>query len=177
MKKYVTLGKQKIYACFVDFKKAFDSVGHQCLFYKLENLGIRGNLLNLIKDIYRKTKCAVKVDGKITDFFYFTKGVRQGCPLSPLLFNLYVNDIFDLIDKNTLASPELKEGNPINILMYADDLVMLSQSEDQLQKNMSLLNAYCANWNLEINTKKLKLWCLIEEINFVKHEFFLTTNL
>ena len=105
VKKYVTLGKRKIFSCFVDFKKAFDSVWHQGLFYKLENLGIKGNLLDLIKDIYRKTKCAVKVDGKITDFFDFTKGVRQGCPLSPLLFNIYVNDIFDLIDNNTPVSP------------------------------------------------------------------------
>ena len=67
----------------------------------------------------------MKIDGKITDSFEFTKVVRQGCPLSPLLFNLYVNDIFDLIDNNTPVSPELKDGNPINVLMYADDVVMI----------------------------------------------------
>ena len=115
--------------------------------------------------------------GKLLDFFDFTKGVRQGCPLSPLLFNLYVNDIFDLIDKNTLASPELKEGNPINILMYADDLVMLSQSEDQLQKNMSLLNAYCANWNLEINTKKTKTMVFNRGNKLCKTRIFLNNKL
>ena len=156
VKKHVTLGKKKLFVCFVDFKKAFDSVWHQGLFYKLENLGIKGNLVELIKDIYKKTKCAVKIDGKITDFFEFTKGVRQGCPLSPLLFNLYINDIFEMIDKNTPVSPELKERNPINVLMYADDLIMIAESQDQLQKNMTLLNDYCVNWNLEINSKKTK---------------------
>ena len=177
VKKYVTLGKKKIFACFVDFKKAFDSVWHQGLFFKLENLGIKGNILNLIKDIYRKTKCAVKVDGKITDFFDFTKGVSQGCPLSPLLFNIYVNDIFDLVDKNTPVSPELKAGNPINVLMYADDLVMLSQSEDQLQKNMSLLNDYCENWNLEINTKKTKTMVFNRGNKLCKTNIFLNNKL
>ena len=61
-----------------------------------------------------------------------------------------------MIDNNTPVSPELKDGNPINVLMYADDLVMISESEDQLQKNISLLNDYCANWKLEINIKKTK---------------------
>ena len=61
-----------------------------------------------------------------------------------------------MIDKNTPVSPELKERNPINVLMYADDLIMIAESQDQLQKNMTLLNDYCVNWNLEINSKKTK---------------------
>ena len=78
VKKYVTIGKKKMYACFVDFKKAFDSVWHNGLFHKLEFLGINGNFLNLIKSIYSNTKCAVKVDDMITNFFSYKKGVRQG---------------------------------------------------------------------------------------------------
>ena len=177
VKKYVTLGKKKLFACFVDFKKAFDSVWHQGLFYKLENLGIKGNLLDLVKDIYKKTQCAVKIDGKITDFFEFTKGVRQGCPLSPLLFNLYINDIFDLIDNNTPVSPELNDKNPINVLMYADDLVMFSESEDQLQNNMSLLNDYCVNWNLDINIKKTKTMVFNRGNKLCKTSIYLNNKL
>ena len=68
VKKYVTTGKQKLYACFVDFEKAFDSVWHKGLFKKLRNYGIYGNSLNLIIDLYCKNKCAIKVDNRITDF-------------------------------------------------------------------------------------------------------------
>ena len=98
VKKYVTIGKKKLFACFIDFKKAFDSVWHEGLFHKLFSNGISNNILNLVKDIYSKTKCAVKVGDGRTNFFNFTKGVRQGCPLSAILFNMYVNDIFEIVN-------------------------------------------------------------------------------
>ena len=79
--------------CFVDFEKAFDSVWHKGLFQKLRTYGIYGKSLNLIIDLYKKTKCAIKSEKGITEFFEYGKGVRQGCPLSPLLFNLFINDI------------------------------------------------------------------------------------
>ena len=73
----------KLFACFVDFKKAFDSVWHAGLYKKLEALRLHSNLLCLIKHIYKKTKCAVKSENKITQFLNFTEGVHQGCPTSP----------------------------------------------------------------------------------------------
>ena len=63
--KYVVEQKgKKLYACFVDFQKAFDSVWHDGLSRRLENLGINGNFLDLIRDIYKQTKCAVKINNK-----------------------------------------------------------------------------------------------------------------
>ena len=62
VKKYVTIGQGKLYTCFVDFEKAFDSVWHKGLYEKLQNYGIHGKSLNLIVDLYAKTQCAVKVD-------------------------------------------------------------------------------------------------------------------
>ena len=155
VKKYVTIGKEKLYACFIDFKKAFDSVWHIGLFKKLENLGLHGKLLSLIKNIYKNTKCAVKCDDKLTQFFDFDKGVRQGCPLSPLLFNLYVNDVFALID-NSIDSPIHLNNQRINALMYADDLVILAKNENDLQNSLNNLSKYCNQWELSINTKKTK---------------------
>ena len=111
-------------------------------------MGINGNILELIQNIYKKTKCAVKVDNKITEFFSYSKGVRQGCPLSPILFNIFVNDIFQTINNNTPNPLYLNENNPLNVLMYADDLIMIAESEAQLQEKMTLLNNYCMGWNL-----------------------------
>ena len=58
--KYVYDKKNKLYTCFVDFKKAFDSVWHKALFHKLERNKINGNFLDLLKDIYKKSRCAIK---------------------------------------------------------------------------------------------------------------------
>ena len=67
--KYVTDQKgKKLYTCFIDFKKAFDSIWHEGLFRKLENKGINGNFLEIIKNIYKKNSCAVKINGKLTDY-------------------------------------------------------------------------------------------------------------
>ena len=84
-KKHVTKGENKRYACFVDLRKAYDSVPHRNLFDQLRKLGLNGKLLDLVENLYKRTKCAVKVNGKITKLFTYTKGVRRGCPLSCLL--------------------------------------------------------------------------------------------
>ena len=153
--KYVGEKKgKKLYTCFIDFQKAFDSVWHEGLFRKLENKGINGNFLQLIQDIYRKTKCAVKINNKTTNFFAYEKGVQQGNPLSPLLFNLYINDIFEEIKNDSMVT--LDDEYKFNTLMYADDLIIISTTLDGLQKSLNALNAYCDKWKLNINHKKTK---------------------
>ena len=135
--KYVIDKKgKKLYACFVDFKNAFDSVWHEGLFRKLENKGINGNFLALLKSIYCKTKCAVKINNKTTQFFKYEKGVQQGNPLSPLLFNLYVNDIFQEITNQNPVS--LDDIHNFNALMYADDLIIFSTSTEGPPKKFQL---------------------------------------
>ena len=156
VKKYVTVGKKKLHACFIDFKKAFDSVWHEGLFYKVEKCGISGNFLDLIRDLYKKTNCAIKIGESITDFFDYAKGVRQGCPLSPILFNIYVNDIFELMNNNNENDITLGQ-NKLNALMYADDLILLAETENGLQKQIDKLLGYCQKWKLDVNIKKTKL--------------------
>ena len=82
---------------------------HDGIFYCIEKIGFSGKELELIKDIYAKTKCAVKMNNKTTEYFSFTKGVRQGCPLSPILFNIYVNEIFNRVNENNDLNTILKE--------------------------------------------------------------------
>ena len=171
VKKYVTIGKEKLYACFVDFQKAFDSIWHKGLFYKLQKVGINGNSLNLIKDLYKKTKCAIKTNGRITDFFRYYKGVRQGCPLSSVLFNLYVNDIFDTIEEHSTSDVFLNEHNKINALMYADDLVLISRTKEGLQRQIDSLYNYCKKWKLNINIKKTKSMVFNRGNNLIKTVF------
>ena len=147
----------KVYACFIDLRKAYDSIHHKGLFYKLAKMGINGNFLTLLKDIYKKSKCAIKVNGRRTEFFKYTKGVRQGCPLSPLLFNLYINGIVETLDQNN-PTPLNMNGN-LSCLLYADDLVILSTTKEGLQQSLNSASSYFDEWNLEINHEKSK--CMI----------------
>ena len=148
---------EKIYACFVDFKKAFDSVWHEGLFLKLLQNKIGGQFYDLIKNLYSNTKCAIKLSDQRTPFFSYQKGVRQGCNLSPILFNIYINELPYLFEK-TISDPfVLPNGMTISSLLYADDLVILSRSKSGLQNCLNQLHHWSKKWLMEINMKKTKV--------------------
>ena len=92
--KYINpAGKSYLYVCFIDFSTAFDTVWRNALLYKLTQIGIGGNFLNIIHDMYRSVSFAVKCDNKLTDSFETTVGVKQGCVLSPIFFNIFLYDL------------------------------------------------------------------------------------
>ena len=177
IKKYVQMGKKKIYACFVDLKKAYDSVPHKGLFLKLRKIGLNGKLLDLIEDIYRKTTCAVKVDNRVTIFFNYDKGVRQGCPMSPLLFNIYINDIVEKIIKVSKSPIFIEENQNVDIMLYADDLIILAKSEEELQEKMNVLQLFCQENKLQVNEKKTKVMVFNRGNNLCKAKIYVNNAL
>ena len=143
----------KIYACFVDFRKAFDSVWHEGLLLKLLQNKIGGKFYDLINNLYSNTQCAIKYSNHRTAFFPYKKGVRQGCILSPLLFNFYINEL-PKIFQNTSSDPfVLPDGTTVSSLIYADDLVILSKSKNSLQNCLNKLHEWSKKWLMEINMK------------------------
>ena len=90
--------KKSTFVCYVDFSKAYDKIDRQILWNKIENIGIRGNMLNAIKSLYKNVKCAVRVNNYTTDWFNVDIGVKQGCLLSTTAFNMYINDLSVKLD-------------------------------------------------------------------------------
>ena len=98
----------------------------------------------------------MKLPNGVTPYFSSLTGVRQGCNLSPMLFNLFVNDIFDLFD-NANCDPVKLQTKLIHCLMYADDLLILSETKNGLTKSLERLSNYAKKWKLKISAKKTKI--------------------
>lgn len=84
---------KKVYCFFIDFKAAFDSVNHNALYLKLLNIGISFKFVNIIRELFGCQAISVRGAHGISESFQVKAGVRQGCPLSPLLFSLFLDDL------------------------------------------------------------------------------------
>ena len=157
IEKYSLHYKQKVYACFIDFKKAFDSVWHEGLFHRILSYGIGGKMFDLIKTLYTRSTCAVKLGKNRTDSFPYRRGVRQGCILSPLLFNLFINELPLSFNASNTDPFTLPNGTKLNSLLYADDLVILSKSKTGLDNYLKVLECFNAKWLLNVNYRKTKI--------------------
>ena len=147
--------KKQLYTCFVDFKKAYDTVWRDGLFYKLLENGISRSFVRLLRNIYSASSLCVKVPGGRSIDFPSAVGLKQGCNLSPLLFNIFINDFLVEIDGHQIGSPYLGDI-PVNGLFYADDLVLVSETKEGLQILLDKLYDYTSSWCLQVNKSKTK---------------------
>ena len=155
--------KRSTFCAFIDLKKAYDSVNRELLWHKLEHLGIGGTMLNAVKSLYTAVSSCVRINGFYTEWFDVTSGLRQGCSLSPLLFNIFIND---LALKIKACGKGVKiDGDIVGILLYADDIVLLADNEKELQDMLDILNNWCVSNNKSVNATKAML-CTLDLIRF-----------
>ena len=165
---------------YLDLKAAYDSVPHQALFAKMIWLGFPKYLVNVIERMYNSSTTVVSCKGEVIASAPTSCGLRQGCPLSPLLFNIYVSDILhgrrdtklghrpnfllsadyngiDGVDVPGLSLPSSLFPSSqlrwlrIRGLSYADDIVIFAESHAQLQKDINTIAAAFAVHRLRLN--------------------------
>lgn len=147
--------RKSTFCAYIDFSKAFDHIQRDMLWSKLKHLGLNGNIMNCLVALYHNVKCCVRLNGVLSDWFPVDIGVKQGCILSPLLFSMYINDL-------TIAVKALNKGVCINddnvpILLYADDIVLIAETENDLQDMLNLVSDWCLQWKLNINVNKTQV--------------------
>ena len=143
------------FLCFIDYKKAFDSVERNLLLYKLSNIGVNGHMYCAISALYSNPKSRVILQNYSTEYFNCPIGVKQGDCLSPTLFAIFINDLAKEI-KDSGVGVKLNiednendiEANIINILLYADDIVLLAENEQDLQFLLNIVDLWCEKLKL-----------------------------
>ena len=142
-----------IYACFIDYEKAFDRVNHESMIKCLKDIGLNGKDIRLIVNLYWTQKAYIQLEQDLSGEIMIKRGVRQGCVLSPCLFNLYTEMIFRHIED---MEGVIVGGVNINNLRYADDSVLLADSEGSLQTILNAVNEAGNAFNMKMNAKKRK---------------------
>ena len=149
---------KKLYVCFVDYKKAFDSVHRDALFRVLEARGFNGKFLSAIKSLYEKVTASIFVDGFNSDTFNCPLGLKQGCVLSPNLFSIFMTEISNEMNKHGIDGISFLENyNYIFHLLFADDIILVSDSVKGLQNQINILENQSRRLGLTINENKTQI--------------------
>ena len=122
--------KKSTFCAFIDFKKAYDSINREQLWQRLSEIGVSGKLFKTIKSLYSSATSCVRVNNMHTDWFDVKSGLRQGCILSPILFNLYINDL--VLYLKSFGKGVKCNDDYICTLLYADGVVLLAETEQDL---------------------------------------------
>ena len=154
IEKYVKRQRKRLYSCFVDFQKAFDTVSREALLYKLGQLGVQGRFFGCLKHMYTNSAAKLKMVKKLSECFDIKAGTEQGHPLSPELFKCYIHELSNRLNNIPGTVNPLLNNTRVTHLLWADDLVLLALNKESLQLMIHELHTFCVEWGLKVNIKK-----------------------
>ena len=150
--------KHPIYMCFIDLSKAFDSIPKKLMIDKLHALLPSSNFLHLLVKLLTEKKYKILFNGVESDAFCLQNGLPQGDSLSPTLFSIFMNDLAKEIYSNIEQTNAAIIGDlHVPCLIYADDILLMSNDKDGLMKQINLVQKFCNLNGLEINYDKTKV--------------------
>jgi hypothetical protein len=147
-----------LYCCFLDLKSAYDSVHRPLLWEVLSRLGFHGRMLAAIKSLYATSSLAIKVGGRVGASIPSLTGVKQGCPLSPTLFGIFLDGLHRYIAVHCPhIGPTLADGTSVSNLQYADDVTLLACDPTHLQILIDCAVAFCKSVGLRLSPAKTSI--------------------
>jgi hypothetical protein len=141
--------------CFVDFTNAFPSTWQDGMWSRLRETRVKGRLYHSIRSLYKLCKSSIQLPYGLTNWFMSDLGTRQGAVLSPLLFSLVVNPLATLLKSKGFG---VKMGGiQLACLLYADDLVLIADSKEQLQEMMNTTTELLQQWRFVVSARKTQV--------------------
>ena len=145
--------RYKIAVAFCDLTKAYDSVNRDILYKKLSSLGFGGRVLSIIQSMYFNDCVQVKIGDRLSAPLWFSRGVKQGCCLSPLLFALYIAGLGVKLQLSKLGIPLGKEV--LTGLFFADDLILISKTARRgMGQLLRMVDRFCKDTDMALSVSK-----------------------
>ncbi len=145
--------ESETFCAYIDMQKAFDYLDRDLLLLKLPRLGIDGTFYFALKSTLFDTSACIRLNGNYSDYFETKYGVRQGDVNSPVCFAVFINDLLSDLRTNQKPSDIILT----NVLAYADDIVLISDDETDLQRLLDIVRLWCRKWKLLVNLDKTKI--------------------
>ena len=152
--KIIEKNKSMIMVC-VDLEKAYDNVIRELMWQVMDEYGIRGSLAKAVKSMYVNCEACVNIKEGNSEWFPVKKGVRQGCVMSPWLFNVYMDRIVREAKERFSGGVKLEESN-VQFLLFVDDLILVAEREEDVENNLNILDEVMAKWSMKVNWGKTK---------------------
>ena len=167
---YAKDAESKLYSCFLDIKKAFDTVWQDGLFYKLSDMGVGNSSLSAVISLYDETESCVLFKGYRSESFRVTGGTRQGGISSPYFYLCFINELLCTLENSQHGLVLSKLHLPCTT--SADDMVLRSLSKRGLDRLKDICYSYSTTWLFDYNPEK----CDVIVFNESKREFKSSTR-
>ena len=147
----------------MDLSRAYDVIDRNMMSTKLLECGVKGNFFNIIKSMYSNTKSYIKYNNLNSTLFKTNTGIKQGCNLSCLIFAVYLNDLEKTMENRNCKGININDRHnqytmlKLFTLLYADDTIILANTEKDLQHSLKIYSEYCNQWKLIVNIEKSKI--------------------
>ena len=152
--KLLEKNRQMAVAC-VDLEKAYDKVCREKLWGVLDEHGVKGKLMKAIRAVHPESEACDRVCGRLSGWFPISQGVRQGCVLSPGLFNVFMDKI--ILGEGKLQRCVQLTTNLVQMVLFADDIVVCTERKEDMERNLAVMKVVMEKWGMRTQWGKTKV--------------------